>query len=324
MRVGVSRLGPRGLGHLLCATDRDSRFRAELDQPLGVMRSMFLRSNSSAEGRRGSSGRSSRRTAAFLPLIPLLILALAPRSADAQIGIAVEGRVVDAVSEQPIGQALVLAVAEQGDTLFFSQTNETGLYFIPRQERATRFRIVVEALGFSREIGEVLNGDDEQQYWIIHLDPAPIAQDELIVEVERQNIGLRGIGFYERRNRRNAVFVDAEVMERTTVPMLGDILRRNPGISVTPDGEPYLSRTMGIMNGSTQRACLPAVYVDDVLARTGGLPVPTGRSMDALEFVAPPPSQVSGMEFYRGPSSVPPEYAGNNTTCGVLLIWTWR
>lgn len=271
------------------------------------------------------AGRKGGWTAAWTPLLAVCLLSVVPRSSHAQIGIAVEGRVVDAVSEQPIAQALVLAVTERGDTLFYSQTNDTGLYFIPRQERATRYRIVVEALGFSREIGDVLNGDDEQQYWIIHLDPAPIAQDELIVEVERQNIGLRGIGFYERRNRRNAVFIDAETMERSTVPTLGDILRRSPGISVTSLGEPYLSRTMGVMNGSTQRSCLPAVYVDDVLVRTGGLPVPERRDLgSSLEFVAPPPSQVSGMEVYKGASSVPPQYAGNNTTCGVLVIWTWR
>jgi hypothetical protein len=253
-------------------------------------------------------------------LLALLLLTIRPLAAAAQIGIAVEGRVVDAVSEQPIAQALVLAVTETGDTLFYSQTNETGLYFIPRQEPSTRYRIAVEALGFSREIGDVLTGEDDRQYWVIRLDPAPLAQEELVVEVERQDIGLRRLGFYERRDRRNAVFVDAEVMERTTVPTLGDVMRRNPGVSVTPLGEPYVSRTMG----STKGACLPAVFVDDALVRKGGDPVTLDRSLGSLEFVAPPPSQVAGMELYRGPSSVPPAYAGANATCGVLLIWTRR
>ena len=223
---------------------------------------------------------------------------------------------MDAASEQPIAQALVLAVTESGDTLFYSQTNETGLYFMPRQEPGTRYRIAVEALGFSRQIGDVLTGEDEPQYWVIRLDPEPITREELVVEVERQDFGLRQLGFYQRRDRRNAVFVDVEVMERTTVPTLGDVLRRSPGIRVTTAGEPYSARS--------DRACLSTVFVDDILVRKGGDPVPPGRALDLLEFVAPPPSQVAGMEFYHGGSSVPPAYAGTNTSCGVLLVWTRR
>lgn len=261
----------------------------------------------SSHGRRASTTvRSS--------LWALLTFAAATEAA-AQIGIAVEGQVVDAVSEQPVAQALVLAITESGDTLFYSQTNETGLYFIPRQEPETRYRIAVEALGFSREIGDVLTGQDEPQYWVIRLDPEPITREELVVEVERQDFGLRQLGFYQRRDRRNAVFVDVAVMERTTVPTLGDVLRRSPGIRVTTVGEPYSTRS---------GACLPTVFVDDTLVRQGGDPVPPGRNPDLLEFVAPPPSQVAGMEFYHGGSSIPPAYAGTNTSCGVLLVWTRR
>jgi hypothetical protein len=34
--------------------------------------------------------------------------------------------------------------------------------------------------------------------------------------------------------------------------------------------------------------------------------------------------QIDGMEYYAGAASVPLRYAGYNTTCGVLVIWTRR
>lgn len=253
---------------------------------------------------------------------PLLLLATCPSGAVAQIGVAVEGRVLDAATERPIAQAVVTAISETGDTLFYSQTNETGLYFIPQQESATRYRIAVEALGFTQEIGEVLSGADERQYWVIRLDPKPVEREGLIVEVERQTRGLRRFGFYDRRRIRAGIFVDEGEVDRLKTPFLGDIFRRSTGMRVTARGEPYSVRAQG--TGVFQAPCLPTVWVDGALARAGGDPVPDRVTVESLEFIAPPPSQVAGMEFYHGGATVPAEFAGANSRCGVLVVWTKR
>lgn len=257
------------------------------------------------------------------------LAALIPSDGEAQIPTALEGRVVDAVSGSPVAQALVLAIDEAGDTLFQSQTSSLGDFFIPPQAPSARFRVVVDALGFNRQVADLIAGNDAPGYWTIRLDPQPVSAEGLVVEVEQQTMALRRVGFYDRRDRIQGVFIDQTEFEKTTAPTLGDILRRSSGVGVTPQGEPFSTRTTGNLsamglNSNRMGACLPAVYVDDVLVRKGGEPVSYDRNPQALEVVAPPPSQLEGMEFYHGTSSVPPAYAGIEARCGVLVLWTRR
>lgn len=253
--------------------------------------------------------------------------ALSPRVAVAQT--ALEGRVIDDVTGGPVAQALVLAITEAGDTLFQSQTSSLGAFFIPPQPPSARFRIVVDALGFNRQVADLIAGDDDPRYWTIRLDPRPVSAEGFIVEVEQQTMALRQVGFYERRERTNGVFVDQTVFDETTAPTLGDVLRRSSGVSVTPQGEPYSMRTMGNLSAMGQNAnragaCLPAVYVDNIKVRDGALPAQWERNAQSLEVIAPPPSQIEGMEFYHGTASVPGAYAGIDARCGVLVLWTRR
>lgn len=257
----------------------------------------------------------------------VLTAALVPAPVVAQT--ALEGRVVDAVSGGPVAQALVIAIDEAGDTLFQSQTSSLGAFFIPPQPPSARFRIVVDALGFNRQVADFIAGDDDPRYWTIRLDPRPVSAEGFIVEVEQQTMALRQVGFYERREKMNGVFLDQLAFEESTAPTLGDMLRRSTGLSVTPQGEPYSMRTMGNLgvmrqNANGSGACLPAVYVDNIKVRDGGLPASWERNAQSLEVLAPPPSQLEGMEFYHGNASIPGAYAGLDARCGVLVLWTRR
>jgi hypothetical protein len=77
-------------------------------------------------------------------------------------------------------------------------------------------------------------------------------------------------------------------------------------------------------NTNTAGACLPSVWVDDIKVRDGALPARLERNAQSLEVLAPPPSQIEGMEFYHGTASVPGAYAGIDARCGVLVLWTRR
>lgn len=129
-----------------------------------------------------------------------------------------------------------------------------------------------------------------------------------------------------RRDRRFGVFIDAPTMERTVVPPLGDVLRRSVGMTITPLGRAYSTRSFPASHIDTGGggACLPAVFVDRTLVRRRGLQVSMDRYLYSLDYFAPPPSQVAGMEFYHGVSTVPVDYAGANAACYVVLIWSRR
>lgn len=256
-------------------------------------------------------------------------IAMGPARVCGQVPTALEGRVVDALSGGPVAQAVVLAISEAGDTLFQSQTSSLGDFFIPPQRASARFRIVVDALGFNRQVADVMSGDDAPGYWTIRLDPQPVSAEGFVVEVEQQTMALRRVGFYDRRDRLRGIFIDQTEFEKTTSPTLGDMLRRSTGVSVTPQGEPYSMRTMGNFgalreNSNSQGACLPAVYVDEIMVREGGQPASYERNQQSLDVIAPPPSQIEGMEFYHGASSVPAAFSGMEARCGVLVLWTRR
>jgi hypothetical protein len=46
------------------------------------------------------------------------------------------------------------------------------------------------------------------------------------------------------------------------------------------------------------------------------MPIPTDLN------TIPRPSDLAGIEIYSGPATVPAQYLGQRTTCGVILFWT--
>jgi hypothetical protein len=53
------------------------------------------------------------------------------------------------------------------------------------------------------------------------------------------------------------------------------------------------------------------VYVD-------GVAMPAPFNLDLL----PSPRELAGIEVYAGAATIPPQFAGFNRGCGIILIWT--
>jgi hypothetical protein len=53
------------------------------------------------------------------------------------------------------------------------------------------------------------------------------------------------------------------------------------------------------------------VYIDNV-------PMPSPFNLDLL----PSPREMMGIEVYAGSATIPPQFAGFGTSCGVILVWT--
>ena len=64
--------------------------------------------------------------------------------------------------------------------------------------------------------------------------------------------------------------------------------------------------------------CLSQVYLDHALIYDGRPNTPP-FDINSLQ-----PSAVEAIEYYAGPATLPPEYAGLNSACGVIVIWTRR
>ncbi|MEA3245313.1 MAG: Plug domain-containing protein, partial [Gemmatimonadota bacterium] len=111
-------------------------------------------------------------------------------------------------------------------------------------------------------------------------------------------------------------FMTTEEIEKRNSVYATELIRRFPSINVSPSyGKGAMAEWFAISKregaNPTLGACPMAVYVDYV-------PMPTPFNLDLL----PSPRNIAGIEVYNGPSTTPPQFAGFNRGCGVILVWT--
>jgi len=135
------------------------------------------------------------------------------------------------------------------------------------------------------------------------------------VVVTEKATTLRMRGFEERKKSGVGQFMDQAEIERRNSAYATELFRKFLSVTVAPSHttsttEYYaLSKREG--GDPNVGACPMRVYLDQV-------PLPTPFNLDLL----PSPKNLAGIEVYSGPATIPPQFAGLNTTCGVILVWT--
>jgi hypothetical protein len=165
----------------------------------------------------------------------------------------------------------------------------------------------------------------------------PYALDPLRVEARAERGSLDAVGFYDRQRSGSGVFL-TETDFRRGAP-LSSVMRRVAGIQVLryappkPPGCPLCAappvetrlttgrstmsvRISGNADDPSAERCFMAVFVDGV--RTTGDSPMSGNDLDRLVST----NNVVAIEVYRNGAEVPARYAGANSGCGVVLMWT--
>lgn len=230
-------------------------------------------------------------------------------SADPNEGLAtgVAGVVTDQVSGEPIVEAVV-NVAAQGRV---ATTNTTGRFTLP-ELMPGRYEVTFSHLGYQQRVDSVNVEIGRVSVVDVALSVEAIELDPIEVTVERQDVTLQGVGFYERERDGFGDFLDREEIERWATMDLSSALMRFPGVRIVSD--PGMPSRRFVMFRRAGDSCYPAVYVDDVMMHRGG-DDPAGID-DLVDPIA-----VAGVEVYRGQAGLPPQYWGLNSSCGVVLIW---
>lgn len=123
--------------------------------------------------------------------------------------------------------------------------------------------------------------------------------------------------FLERQRRGSGFYMNQADIERRGYFDIRDLISRAPGLTARMRG----SRTIYTMRGAMGNPCVPTYYVDGMRwFSTGG---GTGTNVDPMDDLAGfvRPSNLRGMEVYRGQGTIPPQYDQANG-CGVVLFWT--
>jgi len=235
----------------------------------------------------------------------------------------VQGVLVEPESGRPIRSAEVSLRDGFGRILVTGVTNEKGFFRLQAPIPA-RYLFSAQALGYAEiedEVVEVSMG----QLAVLEVQMAPEALEiePLVVTAERRAFHLEKEGFYERESRglHNGIFLSPEVLEKRQPRKLSDLFFGLPGTRVVEPRGGAGARAVYFRSGErTLGICWPMVFVDRFMVSNGGLgsngPDPT--AMDTFVHGL----DVSAVEIYRSPASIPAEFLGSNAGCGVIVIWT--
>jgi hypothetical protein len=140
--------------------------------------------------------------------------------------------------------------------------------------------------------------------------------DAAVVTAERGS--PRMAGFEARRKVAQGEFMTADQIARRNTVFATELMRRFTSVNVGPSytsgsgGAPeYLALSRREGGSVGVGACPMVVVVDNVT-------MPTPFNLENL----PSPKYLAGIEVYSGAATVPPQFAGMNRGCGVIVVWT--
>ena len=220
------------------------------------------------------------------------------------------GTVTDALSNAPVTAAAVSLRGRSQEV----QTNRQG-GFILSDVPVGVYELSVRHLGYAplRHMVNVARGATTEVQ--IGLVPAPLEMEPLVATAVRLR-RLEIKGFYERKRW-------GELLGLGAFFTVADIERRNPRIISDMIMEEASIRRVCGMGSRTCRLyttrlttgfgsrCLMQIYLDGILISEEGA---------ADTWVSP--VEIAGVEVYKGPASLPAEFSGPNSRCGVVAIWT--
>ena len=209
------------------------------------------------------------------------------------------GRLVGRVMDRETGRSVATAAVSVRGRPAVAETDRQGLFRlvgVPGGEH----ELEVRRLGYAplRHVIEVPGGLTTEVEIGLVRDPVEL---EPLVATATRSRRLEIKGFYERKHWGELLglgtFFTADYIDRWRPSSISALVQS----SVPSIGRGLFNRRSG---------CRMSVYLDGIHLRREGVD----------NFVLP--IEVGGVEVYKGPASLPAEFAGSNSRCGVVAVWT--
>lgn len=245
-----------------------------------------------------------------------LLAAAAPAAAQPQDAV-LAGRVLDDSTGLGIAGARIELLSNSRRVLHTTTAGDSGNFSIPIRRRG-QYRLRASRLGFQEVVTPAVGVGLADSLGVeVRMSAGRVLLTPLTV-VARPARRHRSHGLDNFRSRLSSHvggrFITREDVARRNTSRLTDILATS-GLVVAGNGL-YFPRNR----------CSPMVYMDGMLM-TRGMPPMRRRTIgtaayDAVNMVSP--GDVEGIEIYQGRSSIPAEFGGPGSECGVIAIWTKR
>jgi hypothetical protein len=213
------------------------------------------------------------------------------------------GRVADAV-----GAAIVKAEIVVTNTAFRAETGTDGRFELGGLPSGP-VELIVRRLGFSPAKIPLELGAGELRDIRVLLSPVAMMIDSVAVTAEAPAVEKAYGGFEMRKSRGFGTFITREQIEKKNPRVTTDLFRTVSGVKLLREnGTPtVVSTRLG-----TMAYCPVRYYID-------GASYPLyGQSIDIMVQVA----DIGAIEVYPGGATVPPQFGGRESACGVIAIWT--
>lgn len=236
----------------------------------------------------------------------MAVLAAPLTGAGAQATSELSGRVTDRSTGKPIPNADVIVLA----TTRSATTDSSGRYLITGMLPGM-YRMVVRAPNFpALQLRVAINGDNRTERSVA-LDSTAFGRlaaaqslPAVGVTAEANDVPLRLMDFERRRHTGRGQYLTEKEILQLNAYNLADAVKGLRGVTYECGGGLgcFIRMTRAPMR------CLPEYIVDDHVQNDFGPYTPI--------------RDIVGVEVYTGPAEVPGEYAGRNSGCGVVVIWT--
>lgn len=248
------------------------------------------------------------------------VLALGSAPLGAQSTATLTGRVLDAVSGLPLRDATVTVLTTGGS----AQTDSLGRFEV-RGLKVGIHRFLVSASGYARGSMSLAFAAKERMERDLELEPAATPPAPAVagaagapgVKSSRDSaqalpevdvsanapLGRRFADFERRRAMGRGQYRTREELEAGNIYTLQDAMRSMRGIRFNCAGGACRAQMVRAPMG-----CSPEYVVDERVDNAFGPLIPI--------------RDIVGLEVYTGAADVPGEFAGRNSGCGVIVIWT--
>ncbi|HEX6039142.1 TonB-dependent receptor [Longimicrobium sp.] len=247
---------------------------------------------------------------------------LAARPAPTQIQ--VRGVLLDAGSGAPISSARVHLGATRGGWREEILTDSAG-GFVFDDVRPGPYRLRARRVGYRESSGTLRLSADSVVELQLRMAVASVALAPVtVVTRSRRTVSPVLEGFYGRLERGQGRFVTREEIEARSPTRVTDMLRTLPGLNGHAARGGVGGMTMS--RGSSGDRCTVVFFVDGMLVSQPSMGGPfrgSPRQDQAIDDYVQP-SEVEGIEIYRGESDTPAEFVTRWVGCGTIVIWTRR
>jgi len=242
-------------------------------------------------------------------LVPSLLASLVlwlPQPASAQQGATLSGGVTDRSTGKPVRNAQVIFLSDSR-----SVTSDSLGKYVMTGLPGGAAQLLVRATNFPAQqiIVELVSGQEVVRP--VLLDSTAFGRlaaaqtlPTVAVTAAAPVINYRMVGFERRRQIGRGQYLTEDDILKSGAYTVADAVKALRGVTYECGGGGgcYVRMARAPMQ------CLPEFIVDDQVMNDFGPYTPI--------------RDVVGLEVYTGPTELPGEYAGRNSGCGVVVIWT--